>query len=60
MRKLRAFGCRLLAHDPSLGGEVDGVSCVELAEILAQSDIVIVHAPLLPGAHHVIDRARVA
>jgi len=59
-RKLAAFGCRLLAHDPYLSGEVAGVACVDLATLLSQSDIVIVHAPLLPSTHHSINRERLA
>jgi D-3-phosphoglycerate dehydrogenase len=59
-RKLRAFGCRLLAHDPFVSGEADGVPCIALDSLLAQSDIVIVHAPLLPTTHHMIDRDRLA
>jgi len=59
-RKLTAFGCRLLAHDPFLAGDVDGVACVELATLLSQSDIVIVHAPLLPSTRHAINRERLA
>ena len=59
-RKLAAFGCRLLAHDPHLDGEVAGVLCVDLATLLSRSDIVIVHAPLLPGTRHLIDRERLA
>ena len=59
-RKLSAFGCRLLAHDPFLSGEADGVPCIALDSLLAQSDIVIVHAPLLPATHHLIDRDRLA
>jgi D-3-phosphoglycerate dehydrogenase len=59
-RKLAAFGCRLLAHDPYLSGEVAGVACVDLATLLSQSDIVVVHAPLLPSTHHSINRERLA
>lgn len=59
-RKLTAFGCRLLAHDPNLSGEVAGVPCVDLRTLLSQSDIVIVHAPLLAATHHLINRASLA
>ena len=59
-RKLAAFGCRLLAHDPALQGEAEGVSCVALDTLLRQCDIVIVHAPLLPATHHLINGARLA
>jgi len=59
-RKLAAFGCRVAAHDPMLKGESDGVACIDLEGLLRQSDIVIVHAPLVPGTHHLIDRTRLA
>lgn len=59
-RKLAAFGCQLLAHDPHLNGEVAGVLCVDLATLLSRSDIVIVHAPLLPSTHHLLNRERLA
>jgi D-3-phosphoglycerate dehydrogenase len=59
-RKLQAFGARVLAHDPLLSGEADGVHCLDLDGLLGQSDIVIVHAPLLPATHHLIDGARLA
>lgn len=59
-RKLAAFGCRLLAHDPHLCGEVAGVACVDLATLLSRSDIVIVHAPLTPSTRHLINRERLA
>lgn len=59
-RKFAAFGCRLLAHDPALEGQADGVPCVALDALLSQCDIVVVHAPLLPATHHLINRERLA
>lgn len=59
-RKLGAFGCRLLAHDPHLSGDTDGARAVSLEALLAESDIVIVHAPLTSGTHHLINRERLA
>ena len=57
-RKLSSFGCRMLAHDPALQGELEGVSCVGLDALMRQSDIVVVHAPSLPATHHLIDADR--
>jgi D-3-phosphoglycerate dehydrogenase len=57
-RKLAAFGSRLLAYDPYPGPPVAGVEQVPLEALLAQSDIVIVHAPLTEGTRHLIDAAR--
>ena len=59
-RKLAAFGCRLAVHDPGLQGEAEGLTCLDLDSLLRRSDIVIVHAPLLPAPHHLINRERLA
>lgn len=59
-RKLGAFGCRLLTHDPFLREEVPGVQSVGLDDLLANSDIVIVHAPLTDGTRHLIDSERIS
>jgi D-3-phosphoglycerate dehydrogenase len=59
-RKLGAFGCRLLAHDPYPGAPTAGVEQVPLDTLLAQSDIVIVHAPLTEGTRLLIDARRLA
>jgi D-3-phosphoglycerate dehydrogenase len=59
-RKLAAFGCRLLSHDPFPGPPTAGVEQVALEALLAQSDIVIVHAPLTEGTRHLIDARRLA
>lgn len=59
-RKLAAFGCHLLAHDPQLSGEVAGAMCVSLEALLSRSDIVIVHAPLTAATRHLINRERLA
>ena len=59
-RKLAVFGCRLVAHDPVLQGTAEGIPCVDLDTLLRQCDIVVVHAPLLPSTHHLINRERLA
>jgi len=57
--KLQAFGPRLLVSDPA-PREVAGVSFTDLDTLLAQSDVVIVHAPLTEQTRHLIDSQRVA
>lgn len=57
--KLQAFGCRLLVNDPQ-PHDVPGMTFADLDTVLAQSDVVIVHAPLVPSTHHLIDAARIA
>ncbi len=56
-RILTGFGCRLLAHDPVRNAEVEalGIRYVALPELLAESDIVTLHCPLLPQTRHLID-----
>jgi D-specific alpha-keto acid dehydrogenase len=54
--RLRGFGCRILAHDlrPKTAADY-----VPLDELLRQSDIVTLHAPLNPNTHHLLDRQRI-
>lgn len=59
-RKLGAFGCRVLAYDPYMPKDAAGVQAAGLEEVLAQSDIVIVHAPLTDGTRHLVNRERIA
>ncbi|ROZ66053.1 C-terminal binding protein [Ramlibacter sp. WS9] len=59
-RKLAAFGCRLLSYDPYPGTPTPGVESVDLESLMSRSDIVIVHAPLSPTTHHLIDAQRLA
>jgi D-3-phosphoglycerate dehydrogenase len=59
-RKLAAFGCRVLAHDPHFSGEAEGAQSVQLDTLFSQSDIVIVHAPLTETTRHLVNRERLA
>jgi len=62
-RKARAFGMRLLAHDPygdSKAAAELGAKLVPLGELLAQSDYVSLHTPLLPETRHLIGAAELA
>jgi len=55
-RRLKPFGCRILAHDtyenPDLAGVVE---FVPLETLLRESDAITLHAPALPQNHHMID-----
>ncbi|MGF1530986.1 MAG: 2-hydroxyacid dehydrogenase [Puniceicoccaceae bacterium] len=57
-RILTGFGCRLLGHDPFPNEECRslGLKYVSQTELLQESDIISLHAPLTPQTHHVIDR----
>ncbi|WP_432081724.1 D-lactate dehydrogenase VanH [Streptomyces sp. WAC 04229] len=54
--RLRGFGCRILAHDnrPKTPAEY-----VSLDELLQQSDLVTLHAPLTPDTYHLLNRQRI-
>jgi D-3-phosphoglycerate dehydrogenase / 2-oxoglutarate reductase len=52
---LRPMGARFVAHDPFVS-EADGVELVELDQLLAESDAISLHAPLLPSTRGMIAR----
>ncbi len=57
MRLLRPFGCRLLLADPFVGAEQAaalGAERCELDALMAASDIVSLHAPVLPETRGLI------
>ncbi|MBW3625032.1 MAG: hydroxyacid dehydrogenase [Armatimonadetes bacterium] len=59
----RGFGMQVLAHDPfpnAFLSDLVGFRYVSLEALLADSDIVSLHAPLTPSTHHLIDRKRMA
>lgn len=52
--KLRPFGVRLLAHSPSYrGGDIAGAAALD--ELLSESDVVIIHAPLTSQTQHLFN-----
>ncbi|MGH8638843.1 MAG: 2-hydroxyacid dehydrogenase [Burkholderiales bacterium] len=57
VRIMRGFGCRVLTSDPvrSAEGEAAGGIPVSLDVLLAESDIITLHCPLVPDTHHLID-----
>jgi D-3-phosphoglycerate dehydrogenase len=60
--KLQPFGISLMAYDPYFKEQekYPWVKFVSLEELLAQSDIISVHAPLNKDSHHLINRDRFA
>jgi D-lactate dehydrogenase len=56
---MHGFGCRILAHDPYPNAECEalGTQYVELETLLAESDIIALHAPLTPKTIHLIDES---
>ena len=51
--RLHGFGVTVLAHDPAFAGESD-VQSVTLPDLLRRSDVVSLHAPLLPSTRGLI------
>jgi D-3-phosphoglycerate dehydrogenase len=59
-RKLHGLGAQVIASDPHAPPNVDDVPMLALDELLARSDVIIVHAPLTPSTHHLIGRRELA
>jgi D-3-phosphoglycerate dehydrogenase / 2-oxoglutarate reductase len=65
--RARALDMRVLGFDPALpaqtrngANELDGVEVVSLSELLAQAEVVTLHALLVPGAPPVLGAAELA
>jgi len=61
--RLQAFGMEVMAYDPQVEArvmEAVGVRAVDLPELLATSDFISVHTPLLPQTRHLIGAAELA
>lgn len=54
---LHGFGCELLATDPQPRAELEalGVRYVRFERLLAKSDVITLHCPLIPETQHLID-----
>jgi D-3-phosphoglycerate dehydrogenase len=62
-RKARAFGYQILVADPYATDEAlaqVNAERVEVADLLRRSDVVSLHAPLLPSTHHLVNAAALA
>ncbi len=57
---LKAFGCNIIVHDPYVQLTADdlrdGVAQVSLDQVLAQSDVLTLHARVTPETTHMINR----
>ena len=58
-QRLAAFGCRVLGYAPS-GRAVSGIEMMALDTLIAQSDAIIIHAPLTESSKHLINAERIA
>lgn len=61
-RIMVGFGCRVIAVDPAPNDECRalGVRYVDLDELFATADIVVLHCPLTPATHHLVDAEALA
>ncbi|MDF5758536.1 D-glycerate dehydrogenase [Spongiactinospora sp. TRM90649] len=62
-RRARAFDMPILAtptSTPLTGDDGQGVTFVELPELLSRSDVVTLHCPLTPATRHLIDAQALA
>lgn len=59
---MKGFGCALIGHDVRESPECLqlGMRYAPLDELLAQSDIVSLHLPLVPASHHLLNRRTLA
>lgn len=61
IRNLSGFGCRILSYDLRPNPEVEHlVSYVDFNTLLAQSDVISLHMPLLESNRHIINRETIA
>jgi glyoxylate reductase len=57
-RRARGFRMRVLYYDPTCRPDLEeelGLECVDLDTLLARSDYVSLHCPLIPETHYLID-----
>ena len=61
-RILTGFGCRVIAYDRAPNPEcvAIGVEYTSMDELLAASDIITLHCPLVPATRHLINSQRIA
>jgi D-3-phosphoglycerate dehydrogenase len=64
VKLLKPFGCRILVTDPyvqiSASDRNDGIEQVSLERLLAESDVVTLHARVTPETTHMINRDTLA
>lgn len=60
---MHGFGCSLLGYDAYPNNQFEAIGnarYVDLPELLANSDIISLHCPLLPATHHLINAETIA
>lgn len=59
-RICRGFGMRVIAYDMYHNPELDFVEYVSMDELLAQSDLISLHCPLMDNTYHMINEESIA
>ena len=59
-RKAAAFGATVLAYDAMPVKDSGPAAIVPLEDLLSRSDVVLLHTPLAPSTHHMVDRKFIA
>lgn len=54
-RICHGFGMKVIAYDMYQNPDLDFVTYVELDELLATSDLISLHCPLMESTHHMIN-----
>lgn len=54
------FGCRVVGFDVVLPSDLKSIEVLPLEEVLRQSDIISLHAPLTPATNYMIDASAIA
>lgn len=62
-RRMRAFGCTVIAHDPFVDPDVAEAANVRLADldtVISAANILSLHVPYTPETHHILSARRIA
>jgi D-3-phosphoglycerate dehydrogenase / 2-oxoglutarate reductase len=58
--KLQALGARVVISDPHPPADTGGIEVMSLDDLLSVSDVVVLHAPLIPETEHLIGERELA
>lgn len=57
---LKAFGCKVIAYDPFIKGNVNRVELVELKQLFKESDLICIHARLTDDTYHLVGKEEIS
>ncbi len=53
-KRIRSFGFRIMAFDPYIGKDLEGIELNEFDTVLKESDVISIHCPLNDSTRHLI------